>query len=130
MQTLRYYDTAFEAEVARGRLESEGIRAIVQNENLGSVLPYMGANQSLKPYLMVRDEDALQAAAILGIPVRPAAPSVCPACGSEDIAFRFFYKDKPAKRFMHYVLLPVMIAAGHTGNIRRGYNCHECGTWV
>lgn len=67
MKIIQYYETVFSAEVARGRLESEGIMAVVQNENLGNILPLGGVIQSFRPYLVVNDEDAAQAAEILGI---------------------------------------------------------------
>lgn len=130
MEILRYYDTVFEAEVARGRLASEGVTAIVQNENLGNVLPLTGAIQSLKPYLAVREEDLPQAAEILGVQIRDADDvRRCPECGSEDLAFRFFYRDKPMKAFAHLALLPLFLVTMHTGIIRRAYICRKCGNW-
>ena len=130
MKILRYYDTLFEAEVARGRLESEGITAIVQNENLGSVIPIMGVDWSFKPYLAVRGEDLTQAAEILGISMYDAKEvRRCPECGSEEIDFRFFYKAKPVKAFAWLGLLPLFLASMHTGNIRRAYHCRKCGNW-
>ncbi len=50
MRTVGYYDTPFEAEIARGILESEDIEAMIQNENMGSVLPFGGAISSLIPW--------------------------------------------------------------------------------
>ena len=129
MEILKYYDTVFEAEVARGRLESEGITAVVQNETLGSVIPLGSATNSLRPYLAVADEDAVRAAEVLGIFDRQAPVCACPGCGSEDVVFRFFYKDKPVKAFVHYLFLPLLLASAYPGNIRRGYHCRKCGNW-
>ncbi len=65
MKTVGYYDTTFEAEVARGKLESEGIEAFVLNENMGSVLPLGGVIRSMRPYLVVADEDMTRACEVL-----------------------------------------------------------------
>lgn len=130
MKVLRYYDTVFEAEVARGLLESEGILAVVQNENLGSVFPVASVVQSLKPCLTVRDEDVPRAAEVLGLPA-PAPDYVkCPECGSEDVAFRYYYKNKLIKPMFRFVMLPLLfVMSAGTGNIRRNYNCRSCGRW-
>lgn len=61
MKVLQY-SSAFEAEVVRGRLESEGIRAIVHNSNL----PYLNQYSSISPYVEVSDEDFERAVEILG----------------------------------------------------------------
>ncbi len=130
MKILRYYDTPFEAEVARGRLESEGVTAIVQNENLGSVIPIMGANQSFKPYLAVREEDLPLAGEILGMNMSKGKEVCqCPECGSEELDFRFFHKDKPMKTLAWLGLLPIFLASMHPGNIRRAYYCRKCENW-
>jgi hypothetical protein len=130
MEILRYYDTLFEAEVVRSRLESEGVMAIVQNENMGSVIPVMGVVQSFKPYIVVRHEDFMRATEILGINVSEEEKVCqCPDCKSEDIAFRFFCKDKPMKPLVHFIMLPLLLLSVHSGNIRRAYICRKCGNW-
>jgi hypothetical protein len=67
MKTVGYYDALFEAEMARGLLESEGIEAIVLNENTSSVLPFGDAIASLRPYVVVADEDLERARELLGL---------------------------------------------------------------
>lgn len=65
MKILHYYDSAFEAEVVKGRLESEGIEAFVQDSLVAGVIPYLQNTTSL-PYVEVADEDFERAVEILG----------------------------------------------------------------
>lgn len=61
MKILQYYNSVIEAEIIKGRLESEGIQAFVQNSNL----PYLTPFSSISPYIEVADEDYDRALAIL-----------------------------------------------------------------
>ena len=67
MKTAGYYDTPFEAEVARGVLENEGIEAIVLNGNTNNVMPFGNAISSMRPYVVVADDDLSRAREILGL---------------------------------------------------------------
>ncbi len=131
MKTVRYYDTPFEAEVARGMLESEGIAAIVQNENMGSVLPLTGAISSMRPYVVVADEDFTRACELLGASDESAPhATTCPECGSDELEFRFSYRDRPLSRLVSIPLIIFLLFAGSCpGNIRRRYYCRKCGSW-
>ncbi len=62
MKTIAYYDSLSEAEMVRGRLQNEGIDAIVLN----SESPF-GAIAPMKPYVVVADEDLSRAREILGL---------------------------------------------------------------
>jgi hypothetical protein len=131
MKTVGSYDTPFEAEVARGLLESEGIAAFVQNENTGNVMPFASAIASLRPYVVVDDDDLERAVEVLGQREKRAEGVVrCPDCGSEQADFRFFSRDRPIWRFVSIPLfIFVLLAGGCPGNIRRGWHCRGCGNW-
>jgi hypothetical protein len=67
MKIVGYYNSTFEAEMVRGLLESEGVEAIVLNENTSSVLPFGDAIASLRPYVVVADDDLERAKEVLGL---------------------------------------------------------------
>lgn len=69
MKILKYYNHLFEAELAKGILENEGIQSFVWNENLSSLYPV----QSFKPALAVAEADMQRATEILEfLPEQPA----------------------------------------------------------
>lgn len=61
MKILNYYNSVIEAEIIKGRLESEGIQAIVHNSNL----PYLTPFSSIRPFIEVAEEDYDRAVKIL-----------------------------------------------------------------
>ena len=63
MRTIGKYGSSFEANVVKGLLESEGIRAEVLHENLPYCLPFGGNLYEVE--LVVNDEDYDQALKIL-----------------------------------------------------------------
>lgn len=65
------YDTAIEAETLKSFLESEGIACRVENEFLGSILPY--ASQSLGgiKLTVAREDEAVAREALKGEGVQP-----------------------------------------------------------
>ncbi len=65
MKTVAYYDTLVAAEMARVRLENEGIEAIVLNQNTSSVMPFGDAIASMRPYIVVADDDLERAREVL-----------------------------------------------------------------
>ena len=63
MKTIGKYGSSFEANVVKGLLESEGIKAEVLHENLPYYLPFGGNLSEVE--LVVSDEDYDQALKIL-----------------------------------------------------------------
>lgn len=126
MKIVAYYNTPFEAEVARTKLHSEGIEAVVLNEHMAGVLPVAGGIGSLRPYVATRDEDRERAREVLHVEDAPPLPEVCPACGSKDFALRLSYRGRPTRAAW---LLPLLLVAGNSGAVRRGYYCRSCGGW-
>ncbi len=61
MRTLKKYLNAFSANIAKGMLENEGIRAEVIHQNI----PYMGISDKLAVELIVNDEDYERAKKLL-----------------------------------------------------------------
>ena len=61
MKIIRYFNSAFEAEVVRGMLENEGIKAMVLNDNMPYSMPGTQSPDFTKPCLAVADENAQRA---------------------------------------------------------------------
>ena len=62
--TIARFTPGGEAELARARLASEGIDALVEGEDAAGVLP-IGAEASMQIELLVREEDVEAAIAVL-----------------------------------------------------------------
>lgn len=60
---LKTCANSFEAQLIKTKLESEGIPAMVADENMGSI--YGNAVGAFNPRILVRDEDEERALAIL-----------------------------------------------------------------
>lgn len=63
MIVIKVFSSTTEAEIARGRLESEGIRAIITKDDVGGMYPSLQQTAGVK--LMVRKEDEEKARTIL-----------------------------------------------------------------
>jgi hypothetical protein len=57
MRTLIYCESDFEARLIVGRLENEGIRAVVLNEYINNVLPMSGCSDTFAVQVAVNEED-------------------------------------------------------------------------
>ena len=81
MKTLISADGPFQANVIKGRLESEGIAAEVINEDMGTLFPYsITDDRGIR--IIVHEEDYERAMAI--ITQAYASKQKCPFCGSEN----------------------------------------------
>lgn len=60
---LGTYNSLTEANLVKARLESEGIEALVQSDDVGSTTPTLGAVRGV--IVLVRDEDRAQAMEVL-----------------------------------------------------------------
>jgi hypothetical protein len=63
MEALRIYYNYMEANIARGMLEEEGIRAFLGDENMTTLMPMAGEGQGIK--LLVAESDRERAEEIL-----------------------------------------------------------------
>ncbi|MDL2319539.1 DUF2007 domain-containing protein [Alistipes sp. OttesenSCG-928-B03] len=127
MKTLRYYDTVFEAEVVRARLEDAGIPATVNNSMRGET-PATPAFNSMRPYISVADRDVGRAIEVLGIGIRGASTGTCPACGSADLHCTLHYKNRTSKVLINLMIaLSLISGVNPDDRIRREYDCRDCG---
>ena len=68
---LGTYNSVTEANVVKARLESEGIEALVQADDLGSTTPFLGAIRGVR--VLVREEDRALAMELLERMLPPGA---------------------------------------------------------
>ena len=64
MRIITYCENDFEAQLIVGRLENEGIRAVVLNSAISRILPLPG-NRFFSAKVAVHDEDFLRAIEVL-----------------------------------------------------------------
>ncbi|PLX40935.1 MAG: phosphoenolpyruvate synthase [Deltaproteobacteria bacterium] len=79
---LRHYLNPWDAELARGMLDSAGIEAVVFDQNT-VYMNWLYSNAIGGVRLMVHEEDLAEAAELLG--EADFARPHCPKCGSADI---------------------------------------------
>jgi DNA-directed RNA polymerase subunit RPC12/RpoP len=139
---ISHYDSIPDAELARGRLESEDIPAFVFDENMaGAQWFYSMAIGGTR--LMVRAQDASKAAEILSLePIKEeelareagATEKVyCPKCGSKDTVLGFSSRLgwrwlTPIGILLTYIM-PAFVGPGAPLLFfcPWGYRCRSCG---
>lgn len=114
MKTLISANDPFQANVIKGRLESEGIAAEVINEDMGTLFPYsITDDKGIR--IIVHEEDYERAAAIIAQAY--AHKQKCPFCGSENTVRT---DENIRKTFME------MLRRTLSG-FRRTFSCRSCG---
>jgi hypothetical protein len=124
--TVGTFAAPWEAHLAQARLASEGIDAMVADENLGSLY---GGSLVGGVKLRVREEEAARAAEVLSqeSPIPPiylvteedALAPRCPTCRSEDIRFeRWSRRSLVGFWLLLGFPLPILI---------RRWSCRHCG---
>jgi len=110
------YAGYIEANLARLRLEDEGIEASIEDQNLISIDPLLvSAIDGVK--LRVRAEDSKAAIAILKAHAQAVAdiPLHCPRCDSTDVA-----------RGWHFAFFSLLWIPFPVGASRRWLRCKAC----
>lgn len=126
--TVETFTTPWEAQIARTRLEAEGIHSVVADENLVRLYwALSGALGGVK--LQVRAEDVSQAAELLrdSVPIpelylvteEDAAQPRCPGCKSDNLDFERWSR---LGFFSSWVILGVPLPIP-----RRRWLCRNCG---
>jgi Putative prokaryotic signal transducing protein len=126
--TVEIFSTLWEAQLARARLESEGIHSIVADESFARL--YSGLSNALGGVrLRVREEDAPRAAGLLQdrrpipeiylVTEEDAARPRCPGCKSDNLDFERWSRVGFLSSWMILgVPLPIP---------RRRWICRNCG---
>jgi Putative prokaryotic signal transducing protein len=126
--TLETFTTPWEAQIARARLEAEGIHSVIADENF--VRLYWALSSALGGVkLQVRKEDAAQAAELLRdsdpipeiylVTEEDAALPRCPGCKSDNLDFERWSR---LGFFGSWVILGVPLPIP-----RRRWICRNCG---
>lgn len=119
--TIKSYSQSYEAEIARGLLESQGIWAVVADSHtIGMNWLYSDALGGVK--LQVRRRDAEKALEILNEEIEPLPDESgvlrCNSCGSERLEFT---SDRRASNWS-WLLLGIPIFRP-----RASWRCLDCG---
>jgi hypothetical protein len=125
MKTVRLLtlDSAAEAHILQGRLDSEEIESFITNENSTNLLPYYNNMLGSGIQLFVREEDYEKARAILLDKIEPDTKNIiCPYCGSVEISLGLG-KHKLFNIFNILISLLFIIPAG---NLKPKYFCKAC----
>ena len=127
METVRLKtcDNILEANILKGRLENEGIRCFLTNENFTSLFPHYFGILGTGVQIMVHKNDYQRASGILKITQESTQNSekVCPACGSVNIGFGL-----GKKRIGKILLVVFSLFFGIPfNNINNSYYCKDCG---
>lgn len=140
LKSIAQFDNPFYAELAKGRLESEGIHVYLKDGNLVSITQFSNAFGGVK--LMVNGADVVNAINILQNSefsaseieilqqeselMHPkksrharATPAVCPKCDSSE------YKRSPLHEF--FALIYAALGLSPPRFIKR-FKCKRCGT--
>jgi hypothetical protein len=108
------------AQIARLKIESEGIPCVLLNENIIAT-DWLYGNAVGGIQLQVPDRDAARAAAILGqkIPVAEDEEErvKCPSCGSG--------RTEPSSRF--FAFLSILFLGAPLPFFSRRWRCRDCG---
>lgn len=124
LTTVATFSTIFEADFARARLESEGIRTVVVNGNL-IAMNWLYSNAIGGVRLKVENHNVTAAKEILALikanefEIEPSESDwgVCPKCGSNRIEF---VQDKRATAFTWLLFgLPLLFP-------REKFVCYHC----
>lgn len=80
---LETFTSEIEAEIAKGRLESLGVRVVLEKDNCGGMRPHLDLQAGVKLY--VADEEVAKARDILtsAAVAVTAGTWICPGCSEE-----------------------------------------------
>jgi DNA-directed RNA polymerase subunit M/transcription elongation factor TFIIS len=123
--TVAAFSYPYEAELACGRLEAEGIEAVIADENMVS-MNWLYSNAIGGVRLQVAESDAPRAREILETTSAEDHPPAseenvrCPACGSKETT----YIDLSNKRltYLSWLLLGIPLL-----RLRKRMKCNSCG---
>ena len=129
--TLRIYDTPVEAHLLKTKLESIGVKVVLQDENMSSIYPFYSVMKSggvkllIHPMDLERSLEIIQA--IEETPYTREDDSVlkCPNCGSVE-----FYSGWASQNGFQSILGSILAVMGFAGfrSSKTVYRCKRCDT--
>ena len=124
MKTIRLMtcESPIEANIIKGRLENEGIRCFVTNENFSNLMPHYNRILGSGADLMINKEDYEKAAKILDL--NSSKDVVCPNCNSSNI--KISLGNNWFKKAI--VIVISLFYSVPFNNINSIYLCKDCKT--
>lgn len=114
-----------EANIVKGRLESEGVSCFLTNENFSTLMPHLNYLAGGGTHLFVLQRDYELAVSILNeidTPNKEADRVVCPQCQSLDVKLGL---GKSKFKKLTIILLSAMFGMQFS-NIKPSYICRNC----
>ncbi|HZH74233.1 MAG TPA: DUF2007 domain-containing protein [Mariniphaga sp.] len=121
--TLTTCNNSIEANLLKGKLESNGIRCFLVNENFSNLMPHYNGILSTGIDIIIDDED-LEKASKLIMPEVSEKQVICPNCHSTNIKSSFG-SNKVLKMMTIFISLLIWVPFG---NIKKMYVCKDCKT--
>ncbi len=115
---VRYCDTSVEANLIRNRLEKNGIKSYLWNENFTTLMPHLNYLLGSGIRVIVEKSDLEKAVAIVG---DGASKALCPDCGSENLT----QTGVRNKMSLLMILLSAIVFLP-IGNLLKEYQCDSC----
>ena len=126
LTVIAHFSKTYEMEMARGRLDAEGIESFTANENILGILPLHQFALGGGVELSVAVENVERARTIIQAFEQDCSDShhdathLCPECGSENIHQPGILASLPAIVSLYFInILAWLIRAKHT--------CNDCG---
>ena len=117
-------DNIQEANLIKGRLENEGIPAMVTNENFTTLMPFYNGMLGAGVQVLVFERDFQQASELLELNKKIDSTILCPWCNSSNIKLGLGTK----KRNKIITVLLSLLFFMPFGNIKNNYYCLDCKT--
>ncbi len=124
MQTIRLMtcESTIEANIIKGRLESEGIECFITNENFSNLMPNLNNIMGSGAQIIICEQDRERALEILETGTKNKL--VCPGCQSSNIKMSLGHY-----RFKKLTVIALsLLSAIPFNNITISYICNECKT--
>ena len=122
---LKRFDNSFQANIVKGRLETEGIECFLTNDNLTTLFPQFTNLMGMGIDLMVSEENYEKAIEILNEKKeQSSAMTMCPNCNSENIKKKYSKYNFP-KWIVFVFSILVYLPFVHS---KYTYVCMDCKT--
>jgi DNA-directed RNA polymerase subunit RPC12/RpoP len=118
---IRSFTDSIEANIAKAKLQADGIACFLTNENFSVLQPGLSGQMTGSIDLMINEEDLEKAKEILDDIVEDASYK-CPHCGSKNIIIR--YGKNALSRF--FLILAGILFAFPINRARNEYFCRTC----
>jgi hypothetical protein len=113
-------ENSIEANIIKGRLESEELKCFLTNENFSNMLPQYNRMLGAGVQVMVNANDYEKAVEVLELNVNK--PPICPSCSSANI--RLSLGNNKGKKIS--TMLLSIFSGVPFNNVNNVYHCDDC----